>query len=72
MPAIPGNQLFCFQRKLYYAHIMLHYVVGSLTLGLGQATCCKLADYAWLHAAVNPSTSENLSPYMYRAVFGQL
>ena len=20
---------------------------------LGQATCCKLADYIWLHAAIN-------------------
>ena len=29
-----------------------------LTQGLGQATCCK--GRLWLHAAVNPSTSENL------------
>ena len=27
-----------------------------LTQGLGQATCCKLEDYIWLHAAVNPLT----------------
>ena len=27
-----------------------------LTQGLGQVTCCRL----WLHAAVNPSTSEKL------------
>ena len=48
------------QRKLYYGHIMLNYV--TLTQGLGQATCCKLADYGCMHchAAINPSTSENL------------
>jgi len=27
MPAIPVNVLLCFQRKLYYAHIMLNYVM---------------------------------------------
>jgi len=43
MPVIPGNVTIMLQRKLYYAHIMLNYV--TLTQGLGQATCCKLADY---------------------------
>jgi len=28
MPAIPGNVTIMLQRKLYYAHIMLNYVMA--------------------------------------------
>ena len=41
----------CFQSKLYYAHIMLNYVLGfSLWPKLGQSLFCKLnmADYGYM------------------------
>jgi len=64
MPAIPGNVTIMLQRKLY---LCSHYAqlcngILPLTQGLGQTTCCKLADYGCMHchAAINPSTCENL------------
>ena len=57
MPAIPGNVIIMLPEE---AVLCPHYAplcngILPLTGGLGQATCCKLAD-----VAVSPSTSENL------------
>jgi len=47
MPTILGNVIIMLQRKLYYAHIMLNYVMAFYLWPKGQARCCKLnmADY---------------------------
>jgi len=61
MPAIPGNVIIMLPEEavLCSPYAQLCNGILPLTQGLGQATCCKLADYG-LHAAVNPSTSEKL------------
>ena len=54
---------YASQEDVLYSHYaQLCNGILPLTQGLGQATCCKLADYGCMHwhAAINPSTSESL------------
>ena len=41
--------LLCFQKKLYYAHIMLNYVMG---FNLWPKAKLGIANLLWLNAAV--------------------
>jgi len=54
--------LLCFHRKLYYAHIMLNYVMNFIFDPRAGPNHFLWIGTAWLHVAVYPSTSENLPP----------
>ena len=60
MPAISGNVIIMPPEEAVLCSHNAQLCNGILPLiqGLGQTTCCKLADYGCMQL-VNPSTSEN-------------
>jgi len=75
MPAIPGSVTIMLQRKLYYAHIMLNYVIAFYLWPKGWTKPLVLnwqIIWLWLHALPCSYKSFNKWKFatMYHAVFG--
>ena len=74
MPAIPGNVTIMLQRKLYYAHIMLNYLMAFYLWPKGWAKPLVVNwQIIWLHALPCSYKSFNKWKFatMYHAVLGQ-